>query len=139
MGHYVADGSQPLHTTINYDGWVEPNPNGYTVEHGIHIKFENDFVSSNIKLNDFAKLVATPTRLRNPFRDYFAYLQQSHALIEKVYKLDKARGFAGAGSAEAKEFTIARLAAGSQMLLNLWYTAWLESGEPSASRDGAQR
>ena len=23
MGHYVADGSQPLHTTVNYNGWVE--------------------------------------------------------------------------------------------------------------------
>lgn len=28
LGHYVADASQPLHTTIQYNGWVGPNPNG---------------------------------------------------------------------------------------------------------------
>src|SRR5262249_41715259 len=50
LGHYVADGSQPLHTTVNYDGWVNPeNPSGYTTEHGIHAKFESTFVSANIK------------------------------------------------------------------------------------------
>ena len=40
LGHYVADGSQPLHTTIQYNGWIGPNPNGYTTEHGIHSQFE---------------------------------------------------------------------------------------------------
>ena len=139
MGHYVADGSQPLHTTINYDGWVEPNPNGYTVEHGIHSRFETDFVATNIKLDDLTNLVSAPIRLPNPFRDYYAYLQQSHALIEKVYQLDKTRGFAGTGSPEAKQFAISRLAAGTQMLLNLWYTAWIESGEQRASPAGVQR
>jgi len=23
LGHYVGDGSQPLHTTIHYNGWVD--------------------------------------------------------------------------------------------------------------------
>ena len=23
LGHYAGDGSQPLHTTINYNGWVQ--------------------------------------------------------------------------------------------------------------------
>ncbi len=31
LGHYVADGSQPLHTTTDYNGWVEAkNPEGFT-------------------------------------------------------------------------------------------------------------
>ena len=41
LGHYVADGSQPLHTTIQYNGWVGPNPNGYTTQHGIHCAVRN--------------------------------------------------------------------------------------------------
>ena len=28
LGHYVADGSQPLHVTVQYNGWVGANPNG---------------------------------------------------------------------------------------------------------------
>jgi hypothetical protein len=47
--------------------------------------------------------------------------------MPKVYELEKAGGFKGKGSPEALEFTRKRLAAGSQMLLNLWYTAWMES------------
>ncbi len=49
LGHYVADGSQPLHTTIQYNGWTGPNPNGYTTEHKIHALFESTYVSANIK------------------------------------------------------------------------------------------
>ena len=132
LGHYVADGSQPLHTTIQYNGWVGPNPNGYTTEHGIHGLFEMTYVAANIKANDIAPLVKAPTRLADPFDDYVAYLKSSHDLVENVYSLDKAGGFTGKGSKDAFDFTTNRLAAGSQMLLNLWYTAWLESAEPTA-------
>ena len=127
LGHYVADGSQPLHTTIQYNGWVGPNPNGYTTEHGIHAKFESTYVAQNITPKDFARFVHAPERLADPFSDYVAYLRESNRHVEKVYALDKAGGFTGKGSPEAFDFTTHRLAAGSQMLLNLWYTAWLES------------
>jgi hypothetical protein len=129
LGHYVADGSQPLHTTIQYDGWVGPNPNGYTTEHRIHGMFEATYVAANISASDFALLIKSPTRLADPFKDYVAYLNSSHELVENVYSLEKAGGFTGKGSKEAFDFTTRRLAAGSQMLLNLWYTAWLESAE----------
>lgn len=131
LGHYVADGSQPLHTTIQYNGWVGPNPNGYTTEHKIHSHFETAYVlSANITTKDFAGMVKSPERLSDPFADYIAYLKQSNTLVENVYSLEKAGGFTGKGSPEAFDFTTKRLAAGSQMLLNLWYTAWLESAVP---------
>ncbi len=127
LGHYVADGSQPLHTTIHYNGWVGPNPNGYTTEHGIHAKFETTYVGQNITAKDFARFVHAPERLADPFSDYVAYLRESNRQVEKVYAIEKAGGFNGKGSPEAFDFTTHRLAAGSQMLLNLWYTAWIES------------
>jgi len=130
MGHYVADGSQPLHTTIHYNGWVGPNPNGYTTEHHIHGQFESEYVAANITAKDFAGLVKSPERLDDPFARYIAYLKESNGLVENVYALEKAGGFAGKGSPAAFEFTTHRLAAGSQMLLDLWYTAWLESANP---------
>jgi hypothetical protein len=130
LGHYVADGSMPLHTTIHYNGWVGPNPNGYTTEHGIHGLFEITYVAANVSAKDFAPLVKAPTRLADPFHDYLAYLNRSHDLVENVYSLEKAGGFKDKGSKEAFDFTTHRLAAGSQMLLDLWYTAWLQSAEP---------
>jgi hypothetical protein len=132
LGHYVADGAQPLHTTIHYNGWVGPNPNGYTTEHGIHSLFETTYVAANITAKDFAPLVKAPSRLTDPFHDYIAYLKNSYDLVENVYALDKAGDFKEKGSKEAFDFTTHRLAAGSQMLLDLWYTAWLESAEPVA-------
>jgi hypothetical protein len=137
LGHYVADGSQPLHTTIQYNGWVGPNPRGYTMEHKIHAQFETAYVAANITTKDFAQFVKSPERLDDPFARYLAYLRQSNGLVEKVYELDKVGGFTGKGSPEAFEFTTHRLAAGSQMLLDLWYTAWLESAVPVAEHPAA--
>ncbi len=36
LGHYVGDASQPLHTTVQYNGWTGPNPNGHTRALGSH-------------------------------------------------------------------------------------------------------
>ncbi len=130
LGHYVADGSQPLHTTIQYNGWVGPNPNGYTTQHTIHSQFETAYVAANITAKDFSGLVKSPERLDDPFARYVAYLRQSNGMVDNVYALEKAGGFAGKGTSAAFEFTTHRLAAGSQMLLDLWYTAWMESAIP---------
>jgi hypothetical protein len=134
LGHYVADASQPLHTTIQYNGWVGPNPNGYTTQHSIHGQFETAYVAANIAGKDFAGMVKDPERLDDPFVSYVAYLRQSNELVENVYALEKAGGFSGKGSPAAFDFTTHRLAAGSQMLLDLWYTAWLESAIPLPER-----
>jgi hypothetical protein len=137
LGHYVADGSQPLHTTIHYNGWVGPNPKGYTTQHGIHAAFESAYVAQNITAKDFAKLIHSPERLADPFTGYVDYLRESNRQVETVYELEKAGGFNGKGSPEAFTFTTRRLAAGSQMLLNLWYTAWLESATSVENAKGA--
>ena len=127
LGHYVADGSQPLHTTIHYNGWVGPNPKGYTTQHGIHAAFESTYMGQNITAKDFAKLVHSPVRLADPFAGYVDYLKQSNRQVENVYAIEKVGGFAGKGSPEAFAFTARRLADGSQMLLDLWLTAWIDS------------
>jgi hypothetical protein len=131
LGHYVADGSQPLHTTIHYNGWVGPNPNGYTTQHGIHSQFETTYVAANIKAGDFGGMIVAPKKLADPFADYIAYLKESHGLVENVYSLEKDGGFTDKGTPAAFDFTTHRLAAGSQMLLNLWYTAWVDSAAPA--------
>jgi hypothetical protein len=73
---------------------------------------------------------AKPKVLANVFREYVAYLQESHSLYERVYQIEKADGFTGQGSPEAKQFTAQRLAAGATELRNLIYTAWVRSADP---------
>ena len=136
LGHYVGDTSQPLHTTIHYDGWVGPNPNGYAVHveptptaPGLHWKFEGTFVAANIKTADVIAHMHPVQRLSDPFQDYLKFLRGSHSLVEKLYQLDKAKAFDGAGTPEGRRFVAEDMAAGAQMLVNMWYTAWLESAE----------
>ncbi|MBZ5629504.1 MAG: nuclease [Acidobacteriia bacterium] len=135
LGHYVGDGSNPLHTTVSYDGWVGNNPNGYTTTKGIHAEFEGRFVTRILDRIEIASLLRDPVRLRDPWHDYLQYLRESNKLVEKVYQLEKAGEFKDAGTPESREFLRRRLAAGSQMLLNLWYTAWEESALPVPSRN----
>jgi hypothetical protein len=143
LGHYVADGSQPLHTTVHYDGWTGPNPNGYTTQRGIHSQFETQFVKDNLTERDFADLVHEATQLKNPRADYIAYLKESNSLVEPLYKLEKTESFAvtKAPPTKVREFVKQRLAAGAQMLANMWYTAWMESAvdppDPYADRKPA--
>jgi hypothetical protein len=131
LGHYVGDGSQPLHTTIEYNGWVGPNPNGYTTEHKIHWQFEGPFVEANIHEADVRAKMTDPKAIDGDLFDaYVAYLRTTKTYVEKVYQLEKAGGFLGAGSAESREFTAERLAAGASMLRDMIYTAWVESAKP---------
>jgi hypothetical protein len=127
LGHYVADGSQPLHTTLKHDGWIGDNPETFTTKPGIHFAFETAFIDRNIDGASFSGMVHAPEQVADPFADYQKYLRASYALVDKVYEFDKAKAFDGAGTPEAIHFTEERLAAGCQMLLNLWYTAWMTS------------
>jgi hypothetical protein len=126
LGHYVADGAQPLHLTRHRNGWLGANPRGYAGP-GIHARFEREFVERNVGSADLAGRVGPPLDLEDPFADTLAFLRRSAALVERVYRIDEADGCDGAGSPEALEFTRERLAAGSQMLVSLWLEAWRES------------
>jgi hypothetical protein len=134
LGHYVADASNPLHTTVQYNGWVGPNPKGYTTANTIHWKMEGTFVAANQKQLQFADLVVgSPRLLADPFQNYLAYLRDSHRYVEKVYQLEKAGGFDAEGTAESREFIRRRLAAGAQMLRDMWYSAWIQSAQDPPS------
>ena len=141
LGHYVGDGSQPLHVTINYNGWVEPtNPNGYTTDHKIHSQFETVYVSANIKPAEVAPMVSVskPVVIDDEWTQYLDYLHHSSSLVEKTYQLDKAGGFTDSGTPAAKTFTEERLAAGAIELRNLIYSAWIHSADPVPEYHGPQ-
>ncbi len=131
LGHYVGDGSQPLHVTVNYNGWTGPNPHGYTTEHQIHHQFEGPFVAANIHAPEVQAKMTPPKLIEGDMFDaYLAYLRHSATYVEKVYQLYKVGGFDGAGTPESRDFTAARLAAGASMLRDMIYTAWIDSAQP---------
>jgi hypothetical protein len=126
LGHYVADGSNPAHTTIHYNGWVGANPNGYATDTRFHGRFESAFVQSRVTLADVEPAVRAPVTVLPALRPaIIAYFMATHAEVERLYQLDKASPFQGA---EHKAFAVTRLAAGATMLRDLWWTAWVTSG-----------
>jgi len=140
LGHYVGDGAQPLHTTDKYNGWVGPNPNGYTTEHKIHWQFEGPFVAAAINSEDAAKKMTPVKPIGGDLFDaYVAYLRESATHVEKVYQLEKAGGFVDKGTPESRDFTAERIAAGASMLRDMIYTAWLESAKPVADPYAADK
>ncbi len=139
LGHYVGDGSQPLHTTINYDGWaLAANPNHFSREHGIHSLFESQFVGSqgaNLHPSDVADKMTPPHLLQGDiFTVYMDYLHATSGFIQPLYLLNKTGAFEGKGTQESRSFVEQRLAAGASMLRDMIYTAWVRSADPVPQR-----
>ena len=132
LGHYVADGSNPHHTTIHHNGWVGDNPHGFTTDKNFHWRFESIYVGRNIKLPEVLALVSPQATLRAPVRDSVrTYLGRSHAKLEQLYRIDaRARFDSNTTAVENRQFAAERLAAGAEMLRDLWWTAWQTSALP---------
>jgi hypothetical protein len=133
LGHYVADGSNPAHTTVNYNGWTGTNPNGYATDRRFHSRFESAYVQNHITIGDVLPDVSADAQSVGDLRPaIIAYLRATNAEVEHLYQLDKTAPFdANTTAPENKKFTAARLAAGAQMLRNLWWTAWITSAPPA--------
>lgn len=142
LGHYVTDGSQPHHTTIHFNGWnasganQAPNPEEFTSERDFHSRFENSFVQVHIHFDDVldrvpgtARALGTPEQVRAAVHDYLA---RTHAEVTTLYRLEKIQRFdpESPPPASHRDFTAHRLAAGAEMLRDLWWSAWIDSERP---------
>lgn len=137
MGHYIGDGSEPLHDTVNANGWKLPNPNGYSTKGSIHEDFENVLVN-NMKLSekDLLTRMPAPAHLRGDvFDNIIAFLDKSAARQEDIYKLDKAGVLMDASNAQSREMVYTCATDGAAMLRDMIYRAWLESGQPNPNVD----
>lgn len=133
LGHYVADASQPHHTTIHFNGWSggRPNPEGFTTDRGFHGRFESDFVEAHVTAEDVLRALRWETRtLADPWGAILQHIQEAHDRVPDLYRLDRDVGFAAdtPPGSDAHAFAVERLAAGADMLRDLWWSAWVESG-----------
>lgn len=147
LGHYVGDSAQPLHTTDNFNGWVEANPHGYTTWPGIHSWIDSGFIAkANIGAADLLPRVKPVEPIvagaRADGRDPFFVAVMDHILaqnarVEPLYQLEKAgklnnevekadrnKTSVGPVDPEGRAFIEAQLLVGGQMLGRLWLTAW---------------
>ncbi|MDD3837518.1 MAG: S1/P1 Nuclease [Phenylobacterium sp.] len=129
LSHYVTDGAQPLHASVNFNGWGDyPNPKGFTRAR-IHGPFEGDLVVSGVTLEGVRARMA-------PFRDCACpveqrtvdYLTASAGQVEALYELEKAGGIAP-GDPRGLAYATERVAVGASELRDLIVFAWRASAE----------
>jgi len=146
MGHFVGDSSQPLHTTTKYNGWVGPNPNGYTTWKGFHAWIDGTgtgggFIGrAGITLEDLAPRVTsaipldlkTRTDGRDPvFADMMDFIVAQYRKVEPLYQLEKEgklKADGTPGSFDGKPFIEGQVLKGGELLGSIWLTAWRQAG-----------
>lgn len=134
LGHYIGDGSQPLHDSVNSDGWLGANPNNYTRDRTIHSRFESRFVDGmGLTAADILPRIGAPAHQQGDMFDaVLAFLDQSGDRMEYVYQLEKRDGFGNFADKDVRSLVYERTAAGAAMLRDMLCRAWAESALPPA-------
>jgi hypothetical protein len=139
MGHYVGDGSQPLHATKHHHGWVGENPHGYTTNYSFHAWIDGGFYRKmgGIKVETLtgkvrpAKILGDPLQQDDLFKAVMAYLLETEKGVEPLYQLDKEHKLTPENEKanEGQAFLDVQLVRGGQMLGDLWFSAWQQATE----------
>ncbi|CAN5247191.1 nuclease [soil metagenome] len=137
MGHYIADGSQPLHDSVNSDGWRGDNPEGYTRDRTIHGRFETLLVDAiALDEKDIVGRIGMPGHQEGDMFDaVLAFLDASAARMETVYKIEKRGGLENLDDPAGRELIYAQTSMGATMLRDMICRAWRESAVPPVPAD----
>ncbi|HEY0614156.1 MAG TPA: hypothetical protein VGC96_05930 [Candidatus Elarobacter sp.] len=131
-GHFVGDGSQPLHASVHFNGWNGKrfgNPNNFSESTTIHARFETALVRA-VATEDlvFPRMPAVATSNDPALVQIGAYLGETASHVPEVYRLEAAGGIDGHSPA-ATALVLDRLAAGAAEMRNLLVEAWLASAD----------
>ena len=149
IGHYIGDAHVPLHTTENYNGQL-------TGQKGIHGLWESRLVEINAENYDYFIGKAEYIKHMNDF--IWKAVESSHHAVDSVLRIekevtrdfpsDRKYSFERRGNATvsvySKEFSDEyhrrmngmverRLRAAIFAVGSIWYTAWVDAGQPDLS------
>ena len=149
IGHYIGDAHVPLHTTENYNGQL-------TNQKGIHGLWESRLVEINSENYDY--FIGKAAYVENINRFIWDAVKASHYAVDSVLSMelevtndfdpDKKYSFEQRGrvtvSVYSKEFSQEyhrrmngmverRLRASIAAVGSIWYTAWVDAGQPDLS------
>jgi len=138
LSHFVGDASQPLHTTKHFNGWTGTNPKGYTTSKRFHSWIDGGFFNATtdptvralrprLRAARLLERPATREDASGQFQAALAYIMAQHRQVEPLYQMDKAGKLSPKTPREGQAFLHAQLLKGSQMLGDLWLTAWREA------------
>ncbi|MGE5431550.1 MAG: hypothetical protein ACM3QX_10785 [Syntrophomonadaceae bacterium] len=135
LAHYVADGFQPQHATINYDGKL-------TGQKGIHFRYEITMLDSNITELEKDIKPEGAYFVSEPEKYIFSYIEGSDFYVENILSADKIAYKASGEKYDGnyykllwfrtKYLTVQQIDSAARALASLYYTAWVNAGKPVA-------
>jgi hypothetical protein len=145
LGHYVGDAHVPLHTTENYNGQL-------TGQHGIHGLWESRL--PELFSEEYNFFVGKARYVANVQVAAWSAVESSHHCVDSVFLFEKqltetfgerkysfeTRGkvtvkvysqkFSQAYHTALDKMVERRMCAAIRMIASLWYTAWVDAGQP---------
>ncbi|MEQ1666549.1 MAG: hypothetical protein ABL927_14385, partial [Bdellovibrionales bacterium] len=152
LGHYIADGHVPLHTTENYNGQL-------TGQRGIHGFWESRIPELKSESYDF--FIGKAFYIEKPIVMAWQTIKESNAAVDSVlgferdlnakFPVDKKYGYETRGAMTIKtysqEYTNTydemikgqverRMRKAILMVGSAWYTCWVNAGKPNLDKMG---
>ncbi|MFM7854274.1 MAG: zinc dependent phospholipase C family protein [Flammeovirgaceae bacterium] len=145
LGHYVGDANVPLHTTKNYDGQL-------TDQVGIHAFWESRL--PELFFDEYSFFVGPAQYVENVQLEVWRTIARANQALDSVLRLEKELSekiggrkfnFESKGKQTVKVFSQEysrryhqvlggmverQFRASVKMTGNLWYTAWVDAGQP---------
>ena len=136
LGHYVADGHQPMHTTVNYNGQL-------TNQEGVHFRYEVTMVDMHIDTLEDVIDSSNINYIKNPLSFIFNYISNANSVNNVLLDADKL-AHQETGSTESDDYyrilwfrtryvTEMQFKTAEEDLSSLLYTAWVNAGKPTFS------
>ena len=134
LAHYVADGHQPFHTVMNFNGQL-------TNQKGIHGRYEISMIE---KYYDQILTMVAPDNIKyisDPLSFIFEYVSNANSVCSIILNADSS-AFNSAKSHEDDEYyrllwfktkyiTSIQITKASEDVASLLYTAWVDAGKPN--------
>ncbi|MBL8881012.1 MAG: hypothetical protein JNG88_18000 [Phycisphaerales bacterium] len=133
LSHFVGDAAQPLHTTKHFNGWVGPNPSGYTSAKSFHSYIDGDVIELHKLTYAMLKPAMKHDRRIAEGEEWsatLAHIRRGFERVDELYKLEKSGGLK---SEPGKEFISERLRDGAETLTAYYRAAW-EAAKPTSKQ-----
>ncbi len=134
LGHYVADGHQPMHTVLNYNGQL-------TNQKGVHFRYEITMVDKHLdELQSSFQPVSAPF-IKDPLKFIFNYISNSNSVCGILFDADNF-AYKQCGSRSSDEYynlmwiktgyiTEIQFDRAAEDYASLLYSAWVNAGKPN--------
>lgn len=136
LGHYVADSHQPLHLTLNYNGQLTGN-------YGIHSRYESTMMNtySNqliLPQGEISYWDSVIDSVIGYITDIYPNVDRVIAADDKSAPLDPYYGSVYYASmwSELDSITNSIIQMAVLDLASIWYTSWVNAGQPAVSNAG---